>query len=99
MLNSNKIENLINEIKILINNSEIFDENCIFDYAKNYAKDHKIEIGKGEIKSIIYNIINQIKNSEIHYNIGDSTYTKNEIKLEKTPLKELFNSIENDFLI
>ena len=93
MLNSNKIENLINEIKILINNSEIFDENCIFDYAKNYAKDHKIEIGKGEIKSIIYNIINQIKNSEIHYNIGDSTYTKNEIKVSPIFLSSFFLKI------
>lgn len=57
MLNSEKIGNLRNMIINYINNAEIFDENCIFTMAKNYVKENKIEITKGEIKSIINNLI------------------------------------------
>ena len=66
MLNSKKIENLKYIIINYINNSEIFDENYIFNLAKNYAKENKIEITKGEIKTLIYNIkiCNEIKTDE-----------------------------------
>lgn len=99
MLNSQKKENLINEIKNIINNSEIIDENYIFTFAKNYTKEHSIEISKGEIKSIINNLINQFKNNGKIKNIDSDLHCKNEIEFEKNPLQQLITSTEKDFLI
>ena len=47
-------ENIINYIK----NSKSIDENLIFNFAKQQAKEMQIEISKGEIKSIVYDILN-----------------------------------------
>lgn len=63
MKNSDKIqilkENIINYIK----NTKDADENLVFNFAKIQAKEMKIEITKGEIKSIVINILNSINNS------------------------------------
>ena len=99
MLNSNKIESLKQLIVNYIKSTEIFDENYIFTIAKNYVKENKIEITKGEIKSIIYNAINQLKNNNKIKNIDENLYLQNPIEFENNPLQQLINEIENDFLI
>jgi len=97
MLNSSKIENLklfiINQIK----NAEIFDENYIFNLAKNYVKENKIEITKGEIKSIINNLINELKNNDKINKIDEELYYRNKIEFEQNPINELINSTEKIF--
>jgi len=99
MENSNKIQLLKNIIINYIKNAEIIDENYFFTMAKNYVKENKIEITKGEIKSIINNLINELKNNNKIKAINEELYYRNEIEFEKNPINELINSIENDFLI
>ena len=99
MLNSNKIENLINEIKYIIKSNEIFDENYIFNYAKNYAKENNIEISKGEIKCIINNTIIELKNSNIINAINDEIYYKNEITFKNSSNDELNTYLDTNSLI
>lgn len=62
MSNTEKIKILKENIKNLIKNSIDIDENYIFNFAKQQVKEMRIEITMGEIKSIIYDIINSIKN-------------------------------------
>ena len=99
MLNPNTIENLKNTIINYIKNTEIFDENYIFTLAKNYAKENEIEISKGEIKTIINNLIIELKNNKKFENIDNETYHKSNIEFNHNPLKELCSFIENDYLI
>jgi len=99
MLNSEKIGNLRNMIINYINNAEIFDENYIFNLSKNYVKKHNIEITKGEIKSIINNIIQELKNCEKIKNLDNELYYKNKFEFEKNPIKNLLNSIDTDYII
>ncbi|MBO5954729.1 MAG: hypothetical protein J6Q13_02025 [Clostridia bacterium] len=61
MSNADKIEILKENIIIFIKTKETLDENAIFNFAKQQAKEMKIEITMGEIKSIIYDLINEIK--------------------------------------
>ena len=92
MLNHSKIENLKNVIINYIENTEIFDENYIFTMSKNYVKENNIEISKGEIKSIISNLINELKNKEkIQQNVD--LYYKNEVEFNNNPIDIL---IEKD---
>ena len=58
MLNAEKIQILKDNITKFIIYSKNIDEKYIFDYAKQQAKDMQIEISKGAIKSLIYDIIN-----------------------------------------
>lgn len=63
MTNAEKIVVLKENIKNLIINLNINDENYIFKFAKQQAKEMRIEISKGELKGIIYEIINLISSS------------------------------------
>ena len=56
MSNSEKIKILKENIKNYITNNQV-DENAIFIFAKQQAMEMRIEISKGEIKSIIYEIL------------------------------------------
>ena len=58
MLNAEKIQKLKDIIEKYIFYSKTIDENYIFDFAKQQAKQMQIEISKGAIKSIIYDILN-----------------------------------------
>lgn len=57
MTNSEKIQILKENIFNFINDAKILDENVIFNFAKQEAKEMRIEITKGEIKSIVYEIL------------------------------------------
>ena len=63
MKNSDKIQILKENIVNYIKNTKDADENLVFNFAKIQAKEMKIEITKGEIKSIVINILNSINNS------------------------------------
>ena len=58
MLNAEKIQKLKDIIEKYINYSKIINENYIFDFAKQQAKLMEIEISKGAIKTLIYDILN-----------------------------------------
>ena len=58
MLNAEKIQILKDNIKKFIIYSKNIDEKYIFDYAKQKANEMQIEISKGAIKSLIYDILN-----------------------------------------
>lgn len=80
MSNSEKIQILKENIKNYIINSKILDENCIFNFAKQQAKEMRIEISKGEIKSIIYEIISSISSSlKDDFSEPSSDYSLNSI--------------------
>lgn len=72
MSNAEKIEILKQNIKNFIINLKIDEENSIFNFAKQQAKEMRIEITMGEIKSIIYDIINSIKIRSNHYILEQS---------------------------
>ena len=57
MSNTEKIKILKENIKNLIKNSTDIDENYIFNFAKQQAKEMRIEITKGEIKTIINELL------------------------------------------
>ena len=61
MTNSDKILKLQENIYYIFKKNDSFDENQIYNFAKQQAKEMKIEITMGEIKSIIYDLINEIK--------------------------------------
>lgn len=67
MLNHEKIKILKENIFVFIQNTKNFDENHIFEYAKQQAKEMRIEISKGELKSIIYVIIYTITSSKNNF--------------------------------
>ena len=58
MRNSEKIQILKEKIFNYIRSSLNIDENLVFNFAKQQAKEMQIEISKGEIKSIVYDILN-----------------------------------------
>jgi len=62
MSNTEKIKILKENIKNLIKNSIDIDENYIFNFAKQQAKEMRIEITKGEIKTIINELLIISKN-------------------------------------
>ena len=68
MTNSEKIQILKENLKSYINNLTNTDEGCVFNFAKAQAKEMKIEISKGEIRSIITElmILNKQTDSEEH---------------------------------
>lgn len=57
MTNAEKIQILKENIQICLNNSKNINETEIFNYAKQRAKEMQIEITKGEIRSIINEIL------------------------------------------
>ena len=82
MLNCKKIEILKQNIADLIKGSNEIDENTIFDFAKQQAKEMRIEITKGEIKSIVINIITSMKKYPENFNNKSEFYTPNCIMYE-----------------
>lgn len=62
MSNTEKIKILKENIKNIIKNSIDIDENYIFNFAKQQAKEMRIEITKGEIKTIINELLIISKN-------------------------------------
>lgn len=60
MTNAEKIQILKDNIANIIKNTMQVDENYIFNFAKQQAKEMQIEITKGEIKSIVYDVLNSI---------------------------------------
>lgn len=71
MQNHQKIKTLKNEIKNYIKNMIEIDENLVFNFAKQQAKEMKIEISKGEVKSIVYEIISKLKEANRSYNYNE----------------------------
>ena len=94
MSNSEKIQILKDNIKNHIINSKIIDEILIFNFAKQQSKEMKIEISKGEIKSIIYEIL--ILTKEKTKNFENDNFFNNKNLTHPNILKELEN--ENPFL-
>ena len=85
MTNSEKIQILKDNIKSLIINLKIDDENYLFNFAKQQAKEMQIEITKGELKVIVNNIISIAQAEEYYKN---SIFEDNLSPLE---LKEIEN--------
>lgn len=77
MSNSEKIKILKENIKNYITNNQDIDENTIFTFAKQQSKEMRIEITKGEIKSIVYEIL-AITNSNLN---ADDTSLNNSAPL------------------
>ena len=83
MNNSEKLQILKNSIISIIQNTMTVDEIYLFNFAKQQAKEMRIEISKGEIKSIICNILATTSFS-FHDNINtfdvkdDTAETQNE---------------------
>lgn len=67
MTNAEKIIILKENIKNLILNSQNSDENYIFEFAKQQAKEMRIEISKGELKGIVFNMINLVTSSDNNF--------------------------------
>lgn len=65
MRNKDKIKILKQNIIKLMNNSKNIDEKSIYIFAKQQAKVIDLEISRGEIKSIIY---------EVYYNQDEYVY-------------------------
>lgn len=59
MTNSEKIQILKDNIAKIIRNTMRVDANYLFNFAKNQAKEMKIEISNGEIKTVINDVTNE----------------------------------------
>ena len=67
MTNTEKITILKENIKNFIFNLKNLDEDYILEFAQQQAKEMRIEISKGELKSIIYGIIHTIISSKNNF--------------------------------
>ena len=91
MKNSEKIQILKENIVNYIKNLRSVDENHIFNFAKLQAKEMRIEITKGEIKSIINNII-----SSLHVQANNIDYFEHELSYDLNQFQS-FNEFKNPF--
>lgn len=99
MQNSEKIKILKQNIIKLLKNSKNIDEHHLFIFAKRQRKEMQIEISKGELKSLITNMLVEFKQEELFD--YDSSLKYEDFLDDLSPQNEFWpynNRVFNDLL-